>query len=270
MKKESKKTARKAVATKAKKAEPKKKVATKQINKTISLKVDKDKLRNASKTVLKVLALILILMFVDFFVQYLNNDYSIAVVNGQRIPKREYIKQLETMYGQQIADALIEEELVKQLGKENEVVIDKEKIDEAYNDIEERIGGKDALEEALVLNNITADELKSQLENELILKAIVEPTLEYTEEDLAKFFEEYKEFIYEDTADVTFEEKRDEIEDYYVEQKVYEQKDIMLADFRTDATIQTNLPGSEDDGRYGIFKATRNLISNFVDRKNTN
>jgi len=70
------------------------------------------------------------------------------------------------------------------VNKENEVVIDKEKIDEAYNDIEERIGGKDALEEALVLNNITADELKSQLENELILKAIVEPTLEYTEEDL--------------------------------------------------------------------------------------
>jgi parvulin-like peptidyl-prolyl isomerase len=264
MKKESKKTAKK-------KATPvKAKSVSKKDLKTVSLKIDKEKFRSASKTVLKVLALILILMFVDFFVQYLNNDYSIAVINGQRISKRKYINQLETMYGKQVADTLIEEELVKQLGKENEVKIEKEKIDEAYKDIEDRIGGKEALEEALLLNNLTEAELKSQLENELILKSIVEPTLQYTEEDLAKFFEEYKEFIYEDTTTISFEEKRDEIEDYYVEQKVYEQKDTILAEYKQDATIQINLPGEGDEGRYGIFKATRNLIRNFAERKNTN
>lgn len=252
---------------------PAKKTGTKKSSakNNLNLKIDKTRLVEFSKSAVKIVGLLLILLLVDLFVQYLNNDYSVAIVNGQRIPKREYIKNLETMYGMQVADALIEEELVKQLGIKEDISVDQSDIDEAYENIQEQIGGAEALESALEANNMTEKQLRDQLENELVLKAIIEPTLEYTDEDLANFFEEYKEFLYEDTAEVTFEDKREEIEKYYVEQKTFEERDTILNEFRKDVTIQVNVPGAtEEEVGYGLFKATRNLITNFVERNNTN
>lgn len=259
MRKTTKKAAKKTTAKKA---------SSKQ---NLNLKIDKARLVEFSKSAGKVLGLLLILLLVDLFVQYLNNDYSVAIVNGQRIPRREYVKNLETMYGMQVADALIEEELVKQLGIKEDISIKQSDIDEAYENIEEQIGGAEALQSALEANSMTERQLREQLENELVLKAIIEPTLEYTDEDLSDFFEEYKEFLYEDTTDITFEDKREEIEKYYVEQKTFEGRDAVLNEFREDVTIQINVPGAtEDEVGYGFFKATRNLITNFVQRHNTN
>ncbi len=240
--------------------------------KNIKLKVDREKFLSFSKSAGKVIGLLLILLLVDFFVQYLNNDYSVAIVNGQRVPRREYVKNLETMYGAQIADLMVEEELVRQLGEKEDVDVNKEDVDEAYAEIEMQLGGKEALESALVQNNMTEEELRGQLENELVLKAIIKPRLEYTEEDLSVFFEEYKELLYEDPSEVEFEDKKDEIENFYVDQKTFEERDVVLRDFRDESVIQVNIPGlgEEDETGYGFFKATRNLISNFIERNNTN
>jgi len=247
-----------------------KKVSAKKVpakNKQVKLKIDKSKLSEYAKSAGKILTLLL----VDLFVQYLNNDYSVAIVNGQRIPRREYIKNLETIHGAQVADALVEEELVKQLGQKEGIEIESEDVDEAYDEIETQLGGEEALSAALVQNNMSADDLRGQLENELVLKKIIEPKLEYTDEDLADFFEQYKDMLYEDPSEIDFEEKRDEIESYYIEQKTFEERDIILGEFQEESTIKINVPGvSEDDTGYGFFKATRDLIANFTEEHNTN
>jgi len=252
----------------------KKKVAAKKSTspkKKVGMKMDKEKAMEFGKSAARVVGLLVLLLLVDFFVQYLNNDYSVAIVNGQRIPRREYVKNLEMMYGAQVADALIEEELVKQLGQQKGVGIDSEDVDKSYEEIEEQLGGAEALEAALAQNNLTKEELRSQLENELVLKSIIEPRLEYTDEDLAEFFEQYKELIYEDTTDVNFEDKRDEIEEIYKDQKIFEERDIVLNEFQQESIIQINVPGiGEEEPSYGFFKATRNLISNFIERHNEN
>jgi hypothetical protein len=251
-----------------------KKVSAKKVpvkNKQMNFKIDKSKLSEYAKSAGKVLALLLVLLLVDLFVQYLNNDYSVAIVNGQRIPRREYVKNLETIYGAQVADALVEEELVRQLGQKEGIEIESEDVDEAYTEIETQLGGEEALNAALVQNNMTEDDLRGQLENELVLKKIIEPKLEYTDEDLADFFEQYKDMLYEDPSEIDFEEKRDEIESYYIEQKTFEERDIILGEFQEESTIKINVPGvSEDDTGYGFFKATRNLIANFTEEHNTN
>ena len=248
-----------------------KKTPAKSKGKSLNFQIDRSKFSEYAKSAGKVLALLLVLLLVDLFVQYLNNDYSVAIVNGQRIPKREYVKNLEMMYGAQVADALIEEELVRQLGIEEGVDIDSADIDKSYQEIEEQLGGAEALEDALAQNNLTSEELREQLRNELVLKQIIEPRLEYTDEDLAEFFEEYKELIYEDPSEKNFEDEREEIEEIYKDQKIFEERDIVLSEFQQDSVIQINVPGaSEEEPRYGFFKATRNLISNFVERHNEN
>jgi hypothetical protein len=246
------------------------KKVTKQPAKSIKIQIDKEKFKTFAKSAGKIVGLLLILLLVDLFVQYLNNDYSVAIVNGKRIPRREYINNLENIYGKQMAESMIEEELVQQLALEEEVSVDDEDIDKAYEKIANQMGGEEALKSALKNNNMTEEQLKEQLENELLLQEIIRPTLEYTDEDLGKFFEEYKEFLFEDASDVNFEDKKDTIEEYYIEQKTYEARDGIIEDFKKDVSIQINVAGSDDEVKYGFFKATRNLISNLIDQYNTN
>lgn len=257
----------------------KKKTASKAKSKAESKKVDvkskvenvdKGKMMEFAKSAGKVLGLLLVLLLVDLFVQYLNNDHSVAIVNGERIPRSEYVQTLETMYGAQIADAMIEEKLVKQLGREEGIDIDSDELDEAYTEIEDQLGGAEALESALEQNNMDASELREQLKSELILKKIIEPRLEYTDEDLADFFEQYKELIYEDTEDVEFEDVREEIEEYYVDQKTFEERDTVLGEFQEESSIQINVAGVGDEVGYRFFGATRNLVTNFLDERNRN
>ncbi len=253
----------------------KKKAATKVESKKVDVKskvksVDKEKFMEFAKSAGKILGLLLVLLLVDLFVQYLNNNHSVAIVNGERIPRSEYVETLERMYGAQIADAMIEEKLVQQLGESEGVEIDSDELDEAYEEIEDQLGGAEALESALEQNNMDASELREQLRSELVLKKIIQPRLEYTDEDLADFFDEYKELIYEDTDDLDFEEVREEIEEYYVDQKTFEERDTVLGEFQEESTIQMNVLGVGDEIGYRFFGATRNLVTNFLDERNRN
>ncbi len=123
------------------------------------------------------------------------------------------------------------------------------------------MGGSDQLNEALSLNHATIEELRYQLENDLIVEKIIKPTLKYTDEDLNNFFEQYKDVIYPDTKDVTFEDKKAEIEDIYINQKVSEGRTALIEDYKKTANIQLNFP---DKPSYGPFKATINIVKNLL------
>ncbi len=230
-----------------------------------TIKIDKEKFKNFIKPFSLVLALFLILVGIDLFVQYLNNDYSIAVVNGQRVSKKEYVQKLEEMYGNDVANMLVEENVIKQLREQENVEISEKDIDEAYDGIAEQVGGKEELEKTLEMYGMTKEELRSQLVNELTMEKIIRPTLEWTDEDLGEFFEQNKEFIYPDTTDVVFEDERENIEDYFVQQKVNEKRGVILQEFKDSINIQLNTPSAkEDENRdgYKFLGATRNVFKN--------
>jgi hypothetical protein len=76
--------------------------------KSFSIKVDKTTAKKIMRYALNVLALVAIWLLVDLFVQYLNNDYSIAVVNGTKIPRSEFVHRLEMSYGEEVENTLVE------------------------------------------------------------------------------------------------------------------------------------------------------------------
>lgn len=214
------------------------------------------------KTGMKVLGWILLVVVpfiaVDFLVQYLNNDFSIAVVNGSRISTSEYHERLETAFGEKIAQDLIDEELIRQEAQKEGITVTSKDVDKRLNEITERIGGDEALEEALMANNITKDELRKQVKNDLLTEGILEPTIEYSEEEVKQFFEQYKSIIYPE-AEVSFEEKEEEVKDMFLSQKVGEKKIEWLEELRMKATVQNN---NADKPGYGFLRVTRNIISN--------
>lgn len=131
----------------------------------LEVKLDKKKL---FKSLLYTVLFVLGFGLIDLFVQYLNNDYSVAVVNGQRISMSEFNDRIAKAYGTTAASALIDEVLIEQAGVQNKVVVTQKDIDNRMKEIAEQIGGEKALEETLKANNIERDDIERQIRIEMI------------------------------------------------------------------------------------------------------
>ena len=226
------------------------------------------------KTALMVLAGVVVFILVDLFVQYLNNDYSVAVIDGSRVSKNEYHKRLESSYGATIAQQLIDEKLIKLEAKKSDISVSKEDIDARLQEIIDSIGGEEAYQSALLANNITEAELKDQIELDILARKIVEPTLEYTDDDVKAFFEQYSSVIFpEETAALEEGEKldyelfRDDVEDIYVQQQVENGKYTWLESLKDEYKIQDN---STTKPKYGVLSATINIFKNIFNEANKN
>lgn len=222
------------------------------------------------------MALVGVLAFgiVDFFFQYLNNDYSVAVVEGTRISTNEYHNRLEKQYGQTIAQSLIDERLIKLEAMKNNVEVTDDEIQVKLDEIIKSVGGQDAYESALLANNITEQELKEQIRLDLISNKILAPTLEYTQDDLMAFFEQYSASIFpqetaalEEGEKLDFELYKDQVEDIYIQQQVQNEQYTWLASLSSEYNIQNN---AEIKPKYGFFTATVNIITNLLDQANSN
>ena len=254
---------------------PKKTISIKKPN----IKIEKPNFKKMSsgktiKTLLLVLAGVVIFILIDLFVQYLNNGYSIAVVDGSRISTNEYHKRLENSYGQTISEQLIEEKLIQLEATKEGVEVTEEEIDNQLNEIIKNIGGEEAYTTALIQNNIKEEDLKFQIELDQLVVSILKPTLEYTDDDVKAFFEQYSSVLYpnetealEEGAKLDYEQYKEEVEDIYIRQEVENAKSSWLEGLRSEYKIQNN---ANEKPKYGVLTATINIVKNIFNEANVN
>jgi hypothetical protein len=228
----------------------------------------------ATKYSLIVLLVLLFFVVVDFGVQYLNNDYSAAVVNGERITEREYYYRLDQAYGNAIISQLIEETLIRQQAEKEGITVTEEEIQSDLDEIVEQVGGQEQLDASLEAYNLTIDDLKRQIELDIISTKLLEPTLEYTEDDVKAFFEQYSEAIFPEEAAqleegelLDYESFKDETEKVFLQQEVSTAKGSWLEKLKEESKIQDNI---SEDSSYRFLGATRNIIKNIFDELNSN
>ncbi len=183
-----------------------------------------------------------------------------AVVNGVRIPKSEFYDRLEKAYGG-ASVTLIEEELIKQNASKEGVTASDSEIDERVGEIETQIGGREALDSALLANNITLEDLRRQIRLDILTTKLLESKVEYTEDDVKAFFESYKGALYPSEENVTYEDKKDEITEAYMKQEVENLKVQWLEEAKAEARIQNNVL---DKPKYGFLKVTSNIFNNLL------
>lgn len=263
----------------SKKTAPKKKIDLKKISiDPKKMKLPKVEVKGNLKPVLKIGGMVLLIIgslaLIDLAVQYLNNDYSVAVVNGTRISKNVWNDRLQKAYGSAVASQLIEDQIIKSEAKKADVSVSKEDIDKEVDRIVESIGGEELFNSALEANNITLAELKDQIEVDLLSTAILKPTLEYTEEDVKEFFNQYSDVIYpeetaalEEGAKLDFEKFKDDVEEVYVQQQVQTELNTWLGEKRAEYKIQDNSTGKP---KYGFLTITTNIVNNLLDRLQNN
>lgn len=254
---------------------PKKTITIKKPN----IKIEKPNLKKifsgkAIKTLLFVLAGVVIFILIDLFVQYLNNGYSVAVVNGSRISTSEYHKRLENSYGQTISEQLIEEKLIQMQASKDGVEVTDEEIDKQLKEIIDNIGGEEAYKKALTQNNITEEDLKFQIKLDQLVVSILKPTIKYTDDDVKAFFEQYSSVLYpnetsalEEGAKLDYEQFKGDVEDIYIRQEVENAKSSWLEGLRSEYKIQNN---ASVKPKYGVLSATINIVKNIFNEANKN
>ncbi len=267
----SKKTTPKKNKTKDTKIDPKKIIPKKVDLKEV--KLPKVEGTESLQPVLKVIGIVVLIIaslaLIDLGVQYLNNDYSVAIVNGNRISKNLWHERLEAAYGPSVASQLIDEEIIKMEAKKAGVSVTEEAIDTEIDLIIQSIGGEEAFEAALVASNLPLKELRDQIEIDLLATELLAPDLEYTEEDVKAFFDQYSDVIFpEETAELeegellAFENYKDRTEEVYLQQEVQNYKATWLAEKRAEYKIQNNSTGKPE---YGFLTITTNIINNLLD-----
>ena len=228
-----------------------------------------ESLRPVLKIVGTVVLIIASLALIDLGVQYINNDYSVAVVNGNRITKNQWYERLAAAYGPSIASQLIDEEIITMEAKNADVSVTEEAVDTEVDLIIESIGGQESFESALIASNISLEELRDQIRIDLLATKLLAPNLEYTEEDVKKFFDQYSDVIFpEETSALeegellAFEDYKDRTEEVYIQQEVQNYKATWLAEKRAEYKIQDNSTGKPE---YGFLTITTNIINNLLD-----
>ena len=264
----SKKESQTKSAPKTKKASTKKKI------KFVLKKPDFSKLKDAKfQPILKNVGLVLIIVgsfaAIDLLVQYLNNDYSVAVVNGVRVSESKWHKQMENTYGEATAEQLIEEEIIRQEAEKADVTVTEEEVDTRVQEIVDSIGGDDAFQTALEANNLTLAELQDQIELDILMQKLLEPSLEYSEDEVKAFFEQYSDVIFpEETAaleegeKLNYDDYKTETEEVYTQQQVQTESTSWLTEKKTEYRIQNNAVSKPS---YGFLTTTRNIIQNISD-----
>jgi|GEM_PF-699686 len=225
-----------------------------------------------SKTVLKIVALVLIVVgsfaLIDLGVQYLNNDYSVAIVNGTRISKSEWNKLLQQAYGQTAATQLIENEIIKLEAKKADVTASKEEIQSQVDQIVTSLGGQEQYEAALKANNLTDTELKKEIQLDILTTKLLTPTITYTDDDLKSFFNQYSAQMFptetaalESGAKLDFDTYKAKTTTFYVQQQVSNTKATWLTSKKAEYKIQDN---STSKPTYGLFSTTANIFKNLT------
>ena len=124
-------------------------------------------------------------------------------------------------------------------------------------------------ESALEANNITLNELRDQIKVDLLATRILAPELQYEEQDVIDFFNQYSDVIFpeetaalEDGEKLDFETFRAEVEDIFIQQEVQMTRGSWMAERIAEYNIQDN---STARPSYGFLTITTNIINNLLE-----
>lgn len=121
-------------------------------------------------------------------------DTGIAArVNQKEITREELNKRLEALYGKQVLDRMIDEELVRQAGELQKVKIKDEEVEKKLADIKKNFPTDADFNRALAQSQMTIENLKKQIRIQLTLEKVAQAEVSDKEvEDFMKSTPENK------------------------------------------------------------------------------
>lgn len=205
-------------------------VSSKKTEQSISQSLPEMKSVTPKKISMPILIIIAVILGGLFFFR----DWVVAVtVNGKPISRLALIHELEKQGGKQVMDALVTEELIRQEAAKQGVVVSQDTIDAEIASIEESLGDQ-KLEDVLVLQNMTMDELTQQIKLQKTVEALAAADVNITDEEVAAYITENAEML---PADMEEAELDQMVRDQLSSQKTQSTIQEWLANLKSGARI---------------------------------
>jgi foldase protein PrsA len=180
-----------------------------------------------------IVSLVLVILLGGLY--YFKNQFISATVNGQPIWRLTLIKELEKQSGKATLENLVTKVLILQEAKKQKVVITKEEIDQKMKEVEDNFTSQGQnLVQLLEAQNMTRDQLREQIEVQLIIEKIVSQDVEITDEEIAAYFEANPDYFPEGSD---LESVKEEIKQQLQQQKSSDQVQSWLDNLRENAQI---------------------------------
>jgi len=159
-----------------------------------------------------------------------------GMVNTSPVTRMELQKVLIERYGKATLDDLIAQKLLQQLAKDNQVVVSNEDIEKETKSLEDRLGGKEALQASMDRFGIDQKKLREEITSVILQKKLSSKLFQVTIEDaeVTKYFNDNKALF----DKKTFDEVKADIRQTLTDQKLQEQFSTWFADQQKKAKIQ--------------------------------
>ncbi len=119
----------------------------------------------------------------------------VAKVNDVEITKEELYDQLVAQNGEAALNALISQKILSAEVEAKKITVSDEEIQENIDEMTEYYGGEEEMNNALVQYNLTLDDVKENIVNNLQLQKILEPYIEISDDEIAQYFENNKDYL---------------------------------------------------------------------------
>lgn len=130
---------------------------------------------------------VLVLVLAGVFT-YTNYKLFLAgTVNNKPIFTWELNSVLQKKYGAKTLDQMIDMVLIRAEAKKEGVSATKTEVDAKIKELEAQVGGKEAMNQLLVSQNVSPDELNEQIELKIIVDKILEKKVKVSENDVEDF-----------------------------------------------------------------------------------
>jgi foldase protein PrsA len=189
--------------------------------------------------VLKLIVVILIGASIFMIARRYRGQFIAATINKEVITRYELNQSLTKRYGQTVLDEMVADRLLRQEAKKQSITVNTDEVKKELDDLSTRLGGDQALTEALKQYGLSLEDLKAQIELRLLQKKIAEKLLsvEVKAEEVKAYFDENK-TVYKDKK---FDDVKAEIEESLKTQKLQQEFAKWFEELKTNSQVQTYL-----------------------------
>ncbi|WP_274362264.1 peptidylprolyl isomerase [Paenibacillus thermotolerans] len=118
---------------------------------------------------------------------------AVAKVGNETITAQELYDQMVKQGGAQVVDSMIEQRLIKNEAKKENITVTDEDLNDALGKIKKNFPSDEIFNQQLAAAGLTEEQLKQELVTEVELTKLLEPQIKITDEDIKKYYEDNKE-----------------------------------------------------------------------------
>ncbi len=143
------------------------------------------------KVLIPILAVVLVALIIGA-VYLTQRSETVATVDKEKITQEQLNEELNKQYGASVLNMMISNKVVDLEADKAKVKVTDKEIQAELDKMVEQYGGQETFNMLLAQNGVTEDLFKEQIEQNLKVTKILEPSIEITDDEIKTYFEDNK------------------------------------------------------------------------------